>query len=224
MPEALESSQAPVSAPGRRERNKRAKLDRIVLAASELFRAHGFEATTGRQICEAAGIGTGTLFLYVRDKRELLFLIFEPRARRAFDRLPLGLRDGEDLVDGLMSLFGALMRVYGRDPRISRLFVEQLLFRSDPVEGMQTLSDEFGRRVARIVADAVERGQIRADVGVEKLGNALVAHYVLWIQLWLGRGTVGRRAAETGLRGSLELQREGLVRGRSTAGGGERNG
>ncbi|MGH0033798.1 MAG: TetR/AcrR family transcriptional regulator [Myxococcota bacterium] len=211
MPGSPHPPRAAPHPPGRRERNKREKLERIVRAATGLFRAQGFEATTGRQICQQAGIATGTLFLYVRDKRELLFLIFRPRAERAFARLPRGLGEDEGVVDGLMRLFGAFLRIYGRDVALARLFVQELLFRSDPAEGMQALSAELRTRVARIVADAVERGELRADVAPDELGQALGAHYVLWIQLWLGTAAVGRRAAERGLRRSLELQLEGIA-------------
>ncbi len=205
------ASSAARPAEGRRERNKRDKLERIVRAATELFREQGFDETTGRQICERAGIATGTLFLYVRDKRELLFLIFRPRAEGAFARLPVGLDEGEGVVDGLMRLFGALIRVYGRDPRLARLFVQELLFRSDQVEAMRAMSAELGARVARIVEDGCTRGELRDDVAPGELGSALSAHYVFWIQLWLGTGAVGRRAAEQGLRRALQLQLSGVA-------------
>ena len=61
MPELAEKPE------GLRERNKREKLVRIRAAARALFAKRGFEATTAREICERAGIGTGTLFLYVKD-------------------------------------------------------------------------------------------------------------------------------------------------------------
>lgn len=205
------SDKAPAPTPGRRETNKREKLERIVLAANELFREQGFEATTGRQICEEAGIGTGTLFLYVRDKRELLFLIFKPLAERAFERLPIGLREDEGIVDGLMNLFGALLRVYGRHPKLARLFVQELLFRDDPVDGMRALSAELRRRVLALVTDAHACGQLRPDVSTEVLSQMLSAHYVFWIQLWLGTGAVSQRAAEQGLRQALELQLTGIA-------------
>ena len=63
-----------------------------------------------------------------------------------------------------------------------------------------------------IVADARVPGELRSDLEVETLGRALGAHYVLWIQLWLGTGVVGRRAAERGLRDALELQLRGIAR------------
>ena len=195
---------------GRRERNKREKRERIVQAATELFHEQGFEETTGRQICERAGIATGTLFLYVRDKRELLYLIFRPRAEAVFARLPVGLREDESLVDGLMGLFGAFLRMYGREQPLAKIFVRELLFREDQVDEMRALASELGRRVARIVADGRSRGELRSDVDFADTANALGAHYVLWVQLWLGTGVVGRRKAEEGLRRALELQLQGL--------------
>ncbi|MCA9511076.1 MAG: TetR/AcrR family transcriptional regulator [Myxococcales bacterium] len=196
---------------GRRARNKRDKLGRITRAASELFREQGFDETTARAICERAGIATGTLFLYVRDKRELLLLLFRPLAERAFARLPVGLRDGEQLVDGLVHLFGAFFRIYARDPLLARVFVQELFFRSDQGAEMRALSRELEARVARIVDDARARGALRTDVPARRQTAALLAHYAMWIQLWLGTGVASRRAAERGLRDALVLQVEGLA-------------
>jgi AcrR family transcriptional regulator len=196
--------------PGLRERKKRDKRERIVRAARELFREQGFDATTGRQICERAGIGTGTLFLYVRDKRELLFLIFRPLAERTFARLPDGLAPDEGAVDGWMRLFGAFYRLYGRDPRLARLFLQELFFRDDPGEGMVALNDELRRRVARIARDARARGELRGELDAASIGSSVAAHYVFWLQLWLGTGEMSRTAAEHGLRRALELQVAGL--------------
>ena len=71
---------------GLRERKKREKRARILASARALFAEQGFDETTARQICEHAGIATGTLFLYVTDKRELLLWVFEEDARRVLAR------------------------------------------------------------------------------------------------------------------------------------------
>ena len=43
------------------------------------FVAKGFDDTTMREIAVRAGVGLGTIFLYAKDKRDLLFLtINEP--------------------------------------------------------------------------------------------------------------------------------------------------
>ncbi|MGA9083691.1 MAG: helix-turn-helix domain-containing protein, partial [Pseudolabrys sp.] len=64
---------------GLRARNKLDKLRRIKDAAQRLFIANGFDDTTMREIAVRAGVGLGTIFLYAKDKRDLLFLtINEP--------------------------------------------------------------------------------------------------------------------------------------------------
>src|SRR5262245_44638568 len=60
---------------GQRARKKRDKLERLRAAAWELFATKGFDATTTREIAERAGVATGTLFLYAKDKPDLLFLV-----------------------------------------------------------------------------------------------------------------------------------------------------
>ena len=198
-----------VGKPGRRERNKREKLERITQAASDLFREQGFEQTTGRQICERADIGTGTLFLYVKDKRELLSLIFQPRARQTFARLPCGLGRNESLLDALMRVFGAFFRLYGQDPEMSRFFVQDLLFRNNDNPGLVMLDKELQARVAALVRDAQERQMLRSDLPVEEAGLAFLAHYTFWLQLWLGSGNISRHGAIRGLRSALQIQIDG---------------
>jgi AcrR family transcriptional regulator len=197
---------------GLRERNKADKLQRIVAAAGELFRRQGFEATTGRQICERAGVGTGTLFLYVRDKRELLFLIFEPLAEQTFARNGSGLAADETFVDGLMRVFGAFIRLYSRHPRLARLFVQELFFRADQSPGMVALNGRLRDLIEQMIRTARDRGELRSEVDDAAAGAAVAAHYAYWIQLWLGLGIVSRNQALAGLRNALELQVQGLGR------------
>lgn len=54
-----------------RERNRQAKRDRIIAAASELFAKHGIDDVTAQPIADKADIGTGTLFLYSKSKRRV---------------------------------------------------------------------------------------------------------------------------------------------------------
>lgn len=64
-----------IVAVGRRERNKEEKRGRILAAASELFAVHSVDEVTTQQIADAADIGAGTLFLYAKNKGELLLMV-----------------------------------------------------------------------------------------------------------------------------------------------------
>jgi AcrR family transcriptional regulator len=195
---------------GRREHNKREKLARIKAAARSLFARQGFEATTAREICERAGIGTGTLFLYVRDKRELLFLTFEEDARRIFaEGRAAGARES-DLCAQLMAIFSRFIAYYARDPAHAKALLQELFFREHDPDRMGRLTLEFGAHVAELVVAAQARGELRGDVSPLLASSALFAQYTYWILGWLGAAIVSRAGAEDGLRRTLELQLDGL--------------
>lgn len=200
----------PEAATGLRERNKRDKLERIKTAARELFRAKGFEETTAREICERAGIGTGTLFLYVRDKRELLFLTFEADARRLFAAGKAEAATTAGLVDQLMCLFGRFTAYYAQDRVLSKAIVQELFFRAHDPGGLGRLTREFAEHVADLVEAAQARGEIRGDLTPARAAMALFAHYAYWTLGWLGTEMLSRESVVPGLRRALELQVEGL--------------
>ena len=60
---------------GLRERGKRERLRRIKEAAVEAFRSEGYEGASTREIARIADVSIGTLFVYAKDKRDLLFLV-----------------------------------------------------------------------------------------------------------------------------------------------------
>ena len=58
-----------------RERGKIERRQRVRQAALEMFTEKGYDSTTTKEIAERAQVGAGTVFVYARDKRELLFQI-----------------------------------------------------------------------------------------------------------------------------------------------------
>src|SRR6478736_3977898 len=98
------ASKSPSKSPGRRERNKQEKLDRITAAASELFAERGVDEVTTQEIADKADIGAGTLFLYAKSKGELLLLVQNAHYAEALRR---GRADAEtisDILDAVMAI------------------------------------------------------------------------------------------------------------------------
>src|SRR5678816_2187787 len=70
--------EAPPKKPrGKRDQNKEQTKERILIAALDLFREHGLEGTTTRQISRKAGIAEGTLFNYFETKEDLALYFFQ---------------------------------------------------------------------------------------------------------------------------------------------------
>lgn len=210
MPSAPLLAPPVAAAAGLRERNKRDKWARIQRAARAIFSRDGFDAATLRAIAARAGVATGTLFLYARDKRALLFLVFQDESRRIFAETRARADAETHLVDALMGLFGGFLDFYARDPELSAAILREFLFRPYEREELGALTREYGALVAELVAAARTRGELRRDVPVAVAANALFAHYAYWVQAWLGSRLVSREDATRRLRAALHLQIEGL--------------
>ena len=70
----------------RRARRKTETLSRIEDAGWQLFTTRGYDATSTREIAEAADIAAGTLFNYFPEKRNLLIHLMQRQIDGALTR------------------------------------------------------------------------------------------------------------------------------------------
>jgi TetR/AcrR family transcriptional regulator, cholesterol catabolism regulator len=196
--------------PGARERRKEEKRARLREAAWELFCSQGYEATTTKQIAARAGVASGTLFLYARDKADLLFLVFHDRLATAVDE---GMRTlpQAPLLDQLEHLFGAFLRTYAEAPHVARWFVKELPGANGPnAQTTNQLTFALLHHLAGLIQQAQARGEIVADVAPVLLSQNLFALYFFTLLGWLS-GLVTLETALPHLRSSLALQLRGLA-------------
>jgi AcrR family transcriptional regulator len=203
---------APAPPEGLRARHKRDKRERLRAAAWHLFTTVGYAETTTRAIAERAGVGTGTLFLYARDKSDLLFLVFEERLREAVDEgfrtLPLD----AGMNAQVLHVFERLFAMYGENAAVSRQFVKEFPGAEGPnADRVNALTFAFLQRVAGIVERAQARGEVRKSALPVLVAQTFFAIYYMSLMTWL----VGFNSLETAfdplLRSSLDLIMEGLM-------------
>jgi AcrR family transcriptional regulator len=118
---------------GRRERNKRAKLERITTAASELFAEHGVDEVTTQQIADKADIGTGTLFLYAKTKGELLLLVQNAQYAAALQRGQAAAETIPDVLDAVLSIVHPIVQCNRVQIDNGRTYLREMVF-GDPEE------------------------------------------------------------------------------------------
>ncbi len=147
---------------GRREMNKREKLTRIRRAAKEVFLAKGFEATTVREIATAADVAFGTLFLYAKNKQDLLLLIFEEEflsiAERAIQKTDFQAPFLDQLIDFLSGFYD----FFCSTPALSRDMLREVTFSTGGVVAtrIQAGVRDVQPHLARLVARAQAEGQV----------------------------------------------------------------
>jgi AcrR family transcriptional regulator len=143
---------------GRRERNKLAKLERIVAAASELFAEHGVDDVTTQQIADKADIGSGTLFLYAKTKGELLLLVQNARYAEALSRG----RDAAASTDGPVDAVMAIVRPVVECNRVQvdngRTYLREMAF-GDPAEPHHADALAIVAQTEAAIASVIERNE-----------------------------------------------------------------
>lgn len=118
---------------GRRERNKQEKLDRITAAASELFAEHGVDEVTTQQIAEKADIGTGTLFLYAKNKGELLLLVQNSSYADALVEGKAAAEAAPDVLGAVMAIIRPVVACNRKQIDNGRTYLREMIF-GDPAE------------------------------------------------------------------------------------------
>ncbi|MBF4567718.1 TetR/AcrR family transcriptional regulator [Plantibacter sp. VKM Ac-2880] len=119
--------------PGRRERAKQDKRERIMLAAKRLFARHGVGGVTTQQIADAADVAIGTLYLYASTKAELLIMVQNQKFAEAIDDGLAAAQAPRDVVSRVMALITPVVTCVREHPENGRTYLHELVF-GDPTE------------------------------------------------------------------------------------------
>jgi len=88
--------------------NNRNKYHRILNAAVRVFAENGFHQATISQIAREAGVADGTIYLYFKNKKDILSHFFNHTTREVFDRF----RDAVDREEGAENKLRSLIRTH----------------------------------------------------------------------------------------------------------------
>lgn len=67
--------------------DRAATRDKLVRAATDEFFAHGYQGASLRQICSQAGVTTGALYFFFKNKQDLLASVIEPLVSASLELL-----------------------------------------------------------------------------------------------------------------------------------------
>ena len=195
---------------GLREQNKRDKLARIIAAARDLFGRTGIDNTTLREVAAAAGVGTGTLFLYARTKEDLLVVVFlaelQPVMDSAFEHIPQG-----TLHRQLLASFTPIIEHHSQNLLLSRPFLRDTLWVSEPhAAQVRAFTTTWLGRLVALVDGARERGEIRSGVDPALVAQCARHLFLGQLRTWVA-GATTRAQFDATLPASLRLLLDGAA-------------
>ncbi|MBF6331659.1 TetR/AcrR family transcriptional regulator [Nocardia transvalensis] len=127
----------------------------IVRAAERLFAAQGYERTSVAQVAQAAGLTSGSVFYYYRDKAALFRAIFEQSIPEHTELMARHV-DRIDCLAAILDIVEA-MAADALDPGASGLLVE-LLRRIDQDEELTAVLAEDTRLTTGALTTLLRRG------------------------------------------------------------------
>ena len=196
---------------GLRERNKLQKRRRIYQVARRLFEKQGYDSTTMRQIARTADVGEGTVFLYARDKRELLFRIFKDDLTAAINDAFKEIPQNAMFLDQLLAFIVPMIEVYQPHPALARIMVREVFNLTGGVaDEVAQVRDSINSKLGQLLNEAQGRKEIRTDVEVALLVDSVWANFRFYIDDWLGTARPVLRDGVRRLRDGLTLLFEGI--------------
>lgn len=194
-----------------RERNKQEKLERIREAAQQLFEEKGFEATTTFAVAERAQIGTGTLFLYVKDKQELVLLVYHQALDETIERAFASLPSELPLLEKLLHIFEHFFRLYSHNLEISRIYIKELLFHTGYRKQVAEQINFFLKRLIECLELAQAQGELAQEIDLAQTTANFFALYYSVLTMWLSGVISLEEAVNQHLRNAFALQIRGLL-------------
>lgn len=163
----------------RKERDRTERRRAILAAAQRLFSEQGFEKVSMRNIAEAIEYSPATIYLYFKDKNELLFTLqnqaFEQLAR-AFEPVAAF----EHPAERLQALGRCYLQFACQHPELYEL----MFVMAGPMETVLACSEAgqwaSGRAAFDRVVQVVQQG---IDAGVFRPADAETAALMVWAQV-----------------------------------------
>jgi AcrR family transcriptional regulator len=210
----------PLANPGRRERAKAERRERVRRAALEVFSEKGYEAATTREIALRAGVGNATLFRYAEQKRDLLFMIVNDGLEAATVQARAKLHEDGPLVDQLIAVFAPRFQYWARNLALARdAMHETVLARASGDASLETRRYMQSRSaLVDLLVEIVRREQARHSVDPREdpavIARLFLTIYLSQLRLWIAAPRPAVKRGVEDLRRLLSLAIDG-VRGRS---------
>lgn len=175
---------------GVRETQKQGTRRKVLEAARDLFNEIGYEESTIRAIAERAGVSVGSVFTTFASKADILSQVMDDRVEALYaelDRVARHLRG--TTCDRVCSVFAIH---YDFECRRVKLFLAHIAASFSPSLDAATIpygrNSRFKGMLVDLLADGVERGEVRADADLDLVLDTLMAAYAWNYRLAAQRG------------------------------------
>ena len=172
------------AATNRIEKNN--KYHMILEAAVKVFARQGFHQSTVAQIAKEAGVADGTIYLYFKNKDDILVQFFNFRAKQVFESFREEVDRAETSSDKLRNLVRRHLAEFQRDRDGAVVYQVETHQSSRLAEAqIKEMSKMYRDLISEIIEQGQQEGTIRKDLYVGLVKRFIIGGVDEVINTWL---------------------------------------
>lgn len=141
------------------------KYHRILEAAVKVFAEKGFHQSTISQIAREAGVADGTIYLYFKNKDDILVQFFQYKTKQVFSGFREEVKKADSAVGKLRNLVFRHLTEFQRDRNMAIVYQSFAHHKNDLVEGnIREMSKMYLEMVSEILELGQQEGSMRKDM------------------------------------------------------------
>jgi TetR/AcrR family fatty acid metabolism transcriptional regulator len=168
------------------KKDKNNKYHLILEAAISVFARQGFHQSTVAQIAREAGVADGTIYLYFKNKDDILVQFFNYRTKQVFDRFRAAVNETDNSLDKLRNLIHCHLSEFQHDRNMAVVYQVETHQNSRLAESqIREMSQMYQDLVSEIVETGQQDGSIRRDLYVSLVKRFILGAVDEVINTWL---------------------------------------
>ena len=165
------------------------KYHRILEAAIKVFAEQGFHQATISQVAREAGVADGTIYLYFKNKEDIMANFFGYKTKQVFGRFRDEVDKADNARDKLRLLIKRHLEEFQRDRNMAVLYqTETHRFSRMCEDQIREMSKMYLDLVSEIVEKGQDEGLMRKDLYMGLVKRFIIGAIDEVINTWLHSG------------------------------------
>jgi len=162
------------------------KRQSIINSSIRVFARQGFFQSTISQIAREAGVADGTIYLYFKNKEDILIQIFDVKTREVFEKFKEEVEKAGSSFDKLKNLIHRHLKEFQQDRDMAILYQSETHRQGRPFEAhIKKMSEMYLDIVSELVEQGQQEGIIRRDLYVSLVKRFILGSVDEVINTWL---------------------------------------
>ena len=156
------------------QKNKSEKYNKILDSAGAVFAEYGFYKATIAQIAARAGVADGTLYLYFKNKDDILYQFISFKTDVVFKKMHAAVEKGQNAEEKLRYLIRCHLEEFQNDKNMAIIFQSEVRYLRDIESQIKDISKMYLDLLSDIIEQGQTEGSMRQDLFV-----GLVKRFIL---------------------------------------------